>query len=75
MGSLVSNPIHVYSLIYRIIKLLPGVIKSMDICDLKDEAFHIESMFFDGDDEISKFDLLGSMESLLRIQHTYRFKL
>ena len=75
MASLVSNPIHVYSLIYRIIKQLPGVIKSLDDCDLKDEAFHIESMFFDGDDEISKFDLLGSMESLLRIQHTYRFKL
>ena len=72
MASLVSNPIHVYNLIYRIIKLLPGVIKSLDDCDLKDIAVHIERMFFDGEEEITKFDLIGSMESLLRIQHTYR---
>ena len=72
MASLVSNPVHVYSLTFRIINMLPRVIKSLDECDLKDEAYLIESMFFDGDDEITKFDLLGSMESLLRIQHTYR---
>ena len=32
MESLVGNPIHVFGLMYRIVKLLPGVIETMNEC-------------------------------------------
>ena len=51
MESLVGNPIHVFGLMYRIVKLLPGVIETMNECrkelnkitraTILDKIFHI----------------------------------
>ena len=71
MDHLVANPIHVYSVIYRIINKLPPVIAALQDCEMKEEVELVRQNILEAG-EVTEADLVGAMQSLLRIQFTYR---
>ena len=70
MEKLVGNPIHVFNLIHRIVKTLLPVLASLKSCHRKTEM--VEKSIL-GDLKVSEADLVGAMQSLMRIQFIYRF--
>ena len=71
MDHLVANPIHVYSVIYRIINKLPPVIAALQDCEMKEEVELVRQNILEAG-AVTEADLVGAMQSLLRIQFTYR---
>ena len=71
MDLLVGNPIHVYSVIYRIIEKLPPVIAALQDCEMKEEVELVRQNILEAGD-VTEGDLVGAMQSLIRIQFTYR---
>ena len=71
MVHLVGNPLHVYSVIYRIIKKLPPVISALEDCQMQEEVELVRKNILEPG-EATEADLVGAMQSLLRIQFTYR---
>ena len=72
MEKLVANPLHNTALLYRTVRLVPGVLESLESCQLSEEAGMVREMFTGGEFTVVEEDLSGSMDSLLRIQFTYR---
>ena len=71
MVQLVGNPLHVYSVIYRIIKKLPSVMAALQECQMTEEVELVRKNILEAG-EVTEADLVGAMQSLLRIQFTYR---
>ena len=70
MKHLVGNPIHVYGVIYRFIKKLPSVAEELRQCNMKEEEELLRKSILDKT-KVTESDLVGAMQSLLRIQFTY----
>ena len=70
MEYLVGNPIHVYGVIYRIIRKLPPVIDGLKECGLEEEVELVRQSVLEKT-KVTEGDLVGAMQSLLRIQFTY----
>ena len=70
MKALVGNPIHVYGVIYRLVKKLPLVIEGLKECNMKEEQELVQRSIL-GKTKVTEADLVGAMQSLLRIQFTY----
>ena len=70
MEYLVGNPIHVYGVIYRIIRKLPPVIDGLKKCGLEEEVELVRQSVLEKT-KVTEGDLVGAMQSLLRIQFTY----
>ena len=58
MKNLVGNPLHVYSLIYRILKTLPEVITSLKQCSMRAEAERVENILRKV--KVTEEDLVGA---------------
>ena len=65
-----GNPVHVLSLLYRMRRILPGVLDSLRQCDMRKEVEFVKKIMKSVD--VTEDDLVGVMKSLLRIQYTYR---
>ena len=70
METLVGNPVHVVSLIYRMMRKLPRVLQSLTHCNRRTEVEFVTKLMKNV--EVTEDDLVGGMLSLLRIQYTYR---
>ena len=68
-----GNPIHVASLVYRVRRILPGVLTSLSQCDMRREVEFVKKIMKNVN--VTEDDLVGVMKSLLRIQYTYRLYL
>ena len=68
-----GNPVHVVSLVYRVRRILPGVLDSLSQCDLRREVEFVKKIM--KSINVTEDDLVGVMKSLLRIQYTYRLYL
>ena len=71
MVHLVGNPLHVYGVIYRIIRKLPPVIGALQDCQMKEEVELVRKNILQAG-KVAEADLVGAMQSLIRIQFTYR---
>ena len=71
MVHLVGNPLHVYGVIYRIIRKLPPVTGALQDCQMKEEVELVRKNILQAG-EVTEADLVGAMQSLIRIQFTYR---
>ena len=71
MVHLVGNPLHVYSVIHRIIRKLPPVIAALEDCQMTEEVELVRKNILQAG-EVTEADLVGAMQSLIRIQFTYR---
>ena len=58
MKKLVGNPIHVLSLIHRIINLLPPALASLNSCNVRTEMEFVEESILK-DLKVSEADLVG----------------
>ena len=70
MEFLVGNPIHVYGVIYRMVEKLPSVISGLQDCGMKEEVELVRTNILEKS-KVTEADLVGAMQSLLRIQFTY----
>ena len=68
-----GNPVHVVSLVYRVRRILPGVLASLSQCDMPREVEFVKKIMQNVN--VTEDDLVGVMKSLLRIQYTYRLYL
>ena len=73
MNNLVGNPVHVVSLVYRVRRILPGVLDSLNQCNMRREVEFVKKVM--KSINVTEDDLVGVMKSLLRIQYTYRLYL
>ena len=73
MNNLVGNPVHVVSLVYRVRRILPGVLDSLNQCNMRREVEFVKRVMKSVN--VTDDDLVGVMKSLLRIQYTYRLYL
>ena len=73
MNNLVGNPVHVVSLVYRVRRILPGVLDSLNQCNMRREVEFVKRVMKSVN--VTEDDLVGVMKSLLRIQYTYRLYL
>ena len=64
MADLVANPLHVLGLVHRMVELLPGVITSLETCDLGEEARLVRGLLQGG--------LSGAIRAVTRIQFVYK---
>ena len=72
MGDLVANPLHVLGLFYRLVELLPGVITSLETCDLTEEARLVRGLLNGGKDRVESGDLSGAIRAVTKIQFVYK---
>lgn len=72
MADLVASPLHVLGLVHRLVELLPGVITSLETCDLEEEARLVRGMLQGGKDRMESGDMSGAIRAVTRIQFVYK---